>query len=133
MSIQTNGFHHVGIRVTDLSRARAFYVDTLGFQPVLELPRLIIVNANGSLLGIQGNAPETAQGDRFDPFRVGLDHIGLGVGDVAELGRLKEQLDRSGVRNNGVEDDAVLGAKYISFYDPDGIALELYAMPAQPR
>ena len=133
MSIQTNGFHHVGIRVTDLARARAFYVDTLGFKAVRERPRLIIVNANGSLLGIQGDAPETGRGDKFDPFRVGLDHISLGVGDVGELARLKEQLDRSGVRNNGIEDDLVTGAKYISFYDPDGIAFELYAMPTQSR
>jgi len=31
------------------------------------------------------------------------------------------------VLNNGIEDDAVLGGRYISFYDPDGIAWELYA------
>jgi glyoxylase I family protein len=132
MSFQTSGLHHVAIRVTDLARARTFYVDTLGFQPVLELPGLIIVNANGSLVGIRGDAPETARGDSFNPFRVGLDHLALGVGDINELGSLKEQLDRSGVRNNGIEEDPVLGAKYISFYDPDGIALELYAMPG-PR
>ncbi|GAC1702118.1 MAG: hypothetical protein NVS9B6_17840 [Candidatus Limnocylindrales bacterium] len=28
------------------------------------------------------------------------------------------------------ETDPTLGGKYISFYDPDGIALELYALPA---
>ena len=129
MSFSTTGLHHLAIRVTDLARARKFYVDTLGFQPVLETPGLIIVSANGSILGIRGDAPETARADRFDPYRIGLDHLALGVSDSNELGSLKEQLDRAGVRNNGIEDDPVLGAKYISFYDPDGIALELYAMP----
>lgn len=65
--------------------------------------------------------------DRLDPFRVGLDHLAPGIGQVADLARLKEQLDRSDVPNHGIEDDPVLGAKDISFYDPDGIGWELYA------
>jgi glyoxylase I family protein len=127
MSIQTGGLHHLAIRVTDLARARRFYVDTLGFLPVLEMAGLIIVNANGTLLGIRGDAPETNRAEQFNPFHVGLDHLALAVNDASELAGLKAQLDQSGVRNNGVEDDTVLGAKYISFYDPDGIAWELYA------
>jgi catechol 2,3-dioxygenase-like lactoylglutathione lyase family enzyme len=67
--------------------------------------------------------------DHFDPFRVGLDHLALAVGDADELTSLKALLDRAGVRNNGIEEDAALGGKYISFCDPDGIAWELYAMP----
>ena len=45
------------------------------------------------------------------------------------LNELKVQLDAAGVRNNGVEDDTLTGARYIALYDPDGIAWELYAMP----
>ena len=41
---------------------------------------------------------------------------------------VKQQLDAAGVRNNGVQDDTLTGATYIAFYDPDGIAWELYAM-----
>jgi len=33
------------------------------------------------------------------------------------------------VPNHGIERDPATGANYISFYDPDGIAWELYAMP----
>jgi catechol 2,3-dioxygenase-like lactoylglutathione lyase family enzyme len=129
VAIQTGGLHHVGIRVTDLARARAFYVDVLGFAPVVEVPGLLIVNANGSLLGIRGDAAETTPGDSFNPFRVGLDHLALAVADAQDLVGLQEHLDRNHVRNNGIETDSLLGAKYISFYDPDGIAWELYAMP----
>jgi glyoxylase I family protein len=129
MSLQTSGLHHLAIRVANLARARAFSVEALGFQPVLELPGLIIVNANGSLLGIRGDATETPANDDFNPYRVGLDHLALGVGDEHDLVELQTQLDRADVRNNGIEADPVLGAKYISFYDPDGIAWELYAMP----
>ena len=69
--------------------------------------------------------------DRFDPFRVGLDHLALAVANPESLHELKLQLDAAGVRNNGVEDDTLTGARYIAFYDPDGIAWELYAMPAR--
>ncbi len=129
MGIQTGGLHHLAIRVADLGRAKQFYVDTLGFAPVLELAEAVIVNANGTLLGIRGPAAATLAGDRFDPHRVGLDHLALSVEDAASLATLRAQLDAAGVPNNGIEDDPVLGAKYISFYDPDGIAWELYAMP----
>jgi glyoxylase I family protein len=128
MSLSTDGLHHLAIRVTDLARARRFYVDALGFQPILEFEGGLIVNANGTLLGIRGGVAQTRPGDRFDPHRVGLDHLALGVGDPAALEGLKAQLDAADVANNGIEDDALLGAKYISFYDPDGIAWELYAV-----
>ena len=50
--------------------------------------------------------------------------------DNAEsLHELKQQLDAAGVRNNGVQEDTLTGARYIAFYDPDGIAWELYATP----
>jgi catechol 2,3-dioxygenase-like lactoylglutathione lyase family enzyme len=32
MTLQTNGLSHLALRVTDLARARRFYVDTLGIQ-----------------------------------------------------------------------------------------------------
>lgn len=131
MAIATGGLHHLAIRTTNLRRARAFYVDVLGFAPVLETDGLIIVNAGGALLGIRGDAPETPAGDRFDPYRVGLDHLALAVADADALPALRAQLDAAGVPNHGVEDDALLGAKYISFYDPDGIAWELYALAAK--
>jgi catechol 2,3-dioxygenase-like lactoylglutathione lyase family enzyme len=90
----------------------------------------VLLNANGILLGVLDAAPETSAEDHFDPFRVGLDHLALAVNDAESLHELKRQLDAAGVRNNGVEDDTLTGATYIAFYDPDGIAWELYAMPA---
>lgn len=88
-----------------------------------------MLNAHGTLFGVLGAAPETSPKDRFDPFRVGLDHLALAVDNAESLYELKRQLDAAGVRNNGVEDDAATGATYIAFYDPDGIAWELYSSP----
>ena len=132
MHLQTGGLHHLAIRVADLARAKAFYVETLGFPLVMEREGVVaIINAGGTFIGIRGPDAQTAAGDRFDPFRVGLDHLALAMPDAATLDAVARQLDEAGVPNNGVEDDAVLGGKYISFYDPDGIAWELYSSPAQ--
>ena len=130
MSLLTDGLHHLSIRTTDLGRAKRFYTDTLGFPLVRESDGVVLLNAHGTLFGVLGAAPETSPEDRFDPFRVGLDHLALAVANAESLYELKHQLDAAGVRNNGVQDDTLTGARYIAFYDPDGIAWELYAMPA---
>jgi len=130
MTIQSGGIGHIALRVTDLSRAKAFYADALGFPVVLENDGLVLVNVHGTLLGLRGAEAPTPADDRFDPFRVGLDHIALTVADSGELDGLKAKLDEASVKNNGVERDELTGGTYIAFYDPDGIAWELYYLPA---
>jgi glyoxylase I family protein len=125
MSLRTGGLHHLTIRTTDLVRAKHFYIETLGFQAVRESDGALLLNAHGTSFGVLGAAPETPTEDRFDPFRVGLDDLALAVHDAESLHELKQQLGAQGVRNNGVQDDTLTGARYIAFYDPDGIAWEL--------
>ena len=129
MKLSSTGLAHIGLRVTNLARARQFYVDTLGFEPLLELPDLLICNAYGSTIAFHGNATQTHADDRFDPYRVGLDHVALGVASADVLKDMKRQLDLAGVPNNGVEQETMMPVSYISFYDPDGIAWELYETP----
>jgi len=129
MPIHTNGLGHIALRVTDLARAKQFYSEILGFPVMMEFADIVLVNAGGVLLGMRGGNPETAPDDRFNPMRVGIDHLALAVSDPAALEGLQKQLDAAGVRNNGVEDDTMTGGRYISFYDPDGIAWELYYLP----
>lgn len=126
MEIASTGVSHVALRVSDQARAVAFYEGVLGFKKLIEMETLVLFNAYGTTVGMRTGAPQTA-GDRFDPFRVGLDHIALGIDDPATLAGLKNALDAAGVPNNGVQtDDALGGTPYISFYDPDGIAWEFY-------
>jgi glyoxylase I family protein len=120
---------HLGLRVSDLARAKRFYVDTLGFLLVRESPAAVFVDAHGLPVALLGPGEQTGAADRFDPYRVGLDHLALAIADTGELEGLRKQLDAAGVPNNGIEQDLATGASYISFYDPDGIAWELYAMP----
>ena len=133
MTPLTSGLHHLSLRTTDLARVKRFYTETMGFQLLRAKDGALLFNANGTVLGLLGAASETSPEDRFDPFRVGLDHLALGVANADSLYELKQQLDAAGVRNNGVQDDALTGARYIAFYDRDGIAWELYALTGSSR
>ena len=132
MKLNANGLSHLGLRVTNLARARRFYVDTLGCQLVREIDGAVLVNVYGTLFALYGADSHTSSYDHFDPFRVGLDHLALAVEDSSILEDLKRELDAAGVRNNGVEEDLETHDKYISFYDPDGIAWELYSVATRP-
>ena len=132
MKLYANGLSHLGLRVTNLARAKRFYVDTLGCQLVREIDGAILVNVYGTLISLYGTDSYASRNDHFDPFRVGLDHLALAVEDASILEDLKRDLDAAGVRNNGVEEDLETHDKYISFYDPDGIAWELYSISTQP-
>lgn len=126
MKLASYGLAHLCLRVTDLTRARQFYVETLGFELLHELSDLLICNAYGTIIAFRGNATQTDPHDRFDPYRVGLDHVALGVADANALEGMKRELDVAGVPNHGIEQDELTHVSYISFFDPDGIAWELY-------
>src|SRR5437763_16872834 len=126
MKLNANGLSHLGLRVTNLARARHFYVDTLGCQLVRETDGGILVSVSGMIVARYETDSNSASYDRFNPFRVGLDHLALAIEKPSLLEALKRDLDAAGVRNNGVEEDPETHSKYISFYDPDGIAWELY-------
>ena len=130
MVLEISGFSHVAIRVTDLGRARRFYVELLGFPVALELEGVVLVKVGSGLMGIRGDDAETKPGDRFDPHRVGLDHVSFAVDSLAQLDRIQRDLDAAGVPNDGIHDEPDFNAKALVFYDPDGIALELYAILA---
>jgi glyoxylase I family protein len=128
MAVQTRtrGVHHVALRCTDLARSKAFYTETLGFPVAMEGDGICLFLAGETPIALRARGEATPEGDRFDPFRVGLDHVALTCDDEAELDRLAGDLDTAGVWNTGVKMDDVLGKRYVAFKDPDGIKWELY-------
>lgn len=126
MAIATNGIHHIGLRVSDVARSKAFYNGVLGFRVLIEGDGYCLVDTGGTPIGLLGPAKDAD--DRFDPFRVGVDHMALAVTDVDTLKRIMGQLDEAGVSHHGLEVDPVLKGTYVSFHDPDGIAWEAYVL-----
>jgi len=127
INLQTPGVHHVSLRVSDVVRAKRFYTETLGFPVLLDTPDVFLFAAGETVFGLRGPAADTPPGDRFNPCRVGLDHIALGCSDDGELKRVADALGAAGVENSGVKLDGTLGKYYVAFKDPDRIAWEFYA------
>jgi len=126
IGIQTPGIHHVVLRSTDLARSRQFYTETLGFAIALDAANMFIFLAGGTAVAVRGPENGSPAGDRFDPFRVGLDHLALACTDRTELDRVAAALAAAGIESTGVKIDPTLGKPYVAFKDPDRIAWELY-------
>lgn len=122
--------HHVAMSVRDLSVSEPFYTRLLGTEPAMTLAdgpfrRRVFALADGQLFGLTQH--DAARGeDRFDPVRVGLDHVGFGCADAAAVTAWREHLDAVGIEHSGiVEADYGLA---LSVKDPDGNALEFFML-----
>ena len=119
--------HHFALRVTNLARSVAFYQKLFGFQLVVELPDVTILSNGTLILGLRGQQ-DTGSGDRFDEFRVGLDHISFSVGRRDDLERAVVILDQQDVAHGEIEDmGRDFGLYVLACRDPDNIQLELTA------
>jgi hypothetical protein len=61
MKLEISGFSHVAIRVTDLQRARRFYVDLLGLPVALEVEGVVLVKTGAASWGSAGMPPERSR------------------------------------------------------------------------
>jgi glyoxylase I family protein len=137
--ISTGEIHHLRLTVTDLERSRSFYTSILGFEVAAESPpdddpaaaevfKILfggVVMVRGNLL--MGLRPMAAGSDRFDPDRVGLDHLSFSVASRDDLERAAALLDEYGVSHGQITSLPSFGIDVLPFDDPDGIQLELTA------
>ena len=130
------GTNHVNLTVTNLERSTQWYCRVFGLTAVsnqenIGPPYFTDVAYNGlfdltTFSYVVGLIQHPAGIGGFDPRRVGLDHFGLQVPDVAELPDWAAHLDEQGVPHSGMVHAPY--ADVINFRDPDGIALELSAL-----
>ena len=126
VNMTTSGVHHVALRVSDLERAKKFYIDTLGFKHLMDADNLCLFLAGGTAFALRGPTEKTPTNDKFDPYRLGVDHIALACTDERELKRVATALADASIENTGAKMDETLGKPYVAFKDPDRIAWEFY-------
>jgi catechol 2,3-dioxygenase-like lactoylglutathione lyase family enzyme len=132
--------HHIRLTVTDVARSRAFYTEVLGFDVALDSAPsddpgglvadalqggVVLINA-GVMIGLRPVDP-AHEGDRFDPFRVGLDHVSFSVGSRQDLDTAVAVYDDHQVEHGPIRDVPAMGLAFLAAFDPDGIAVELTA------
>jgi catechol 2,3-dioxygenase-like lactoylglutathione lyase family enzyme len=125
--------NHVAVTVRDMEISGPWYRALFEADPILDehtdagFRHLVWLLDGGTVFGIhQHELP--APDERFSEFRVGLDHVGFGCANRAELEIWMARLGELGVQHGGI-----VTAPYglgLSFRDPDGIALEFFAPPS---
>lgn len=121
--MQTSGLNHVILTISDVPRARAFYGDLLGFELHDYLEGFYFMTDNMSFWFLPSSKP--IPNDRFNEFRIGLDHLGFAAPSEEALHELAEKLIAAGVETKGVQTFHT-GNKYVAFRDPDNIQLEYW-------
>ena len=139
--VQSSGYAHVRLTVTDIARSRAFYDDVFGWPIALDASdRVDEPGVNGSPADIYGGIiyqtpsgalfglrPVATQGDQFNPDRTGLDHVSFTVDSRDILVAAAERMQAQGLEHGQVTDLAEAGIAILSFTDADGIHCELTA------
>ena len=139
--IESSGYAHVRVTVTDIARSKAFYDDVFGWPIAVDASDRIdepgitesvpdffggtvYQTPSGALFGLRPVAPN---GQRFDSEHTGLDHVSFLVPSRDDLAAARDAFEAKGVPHGEIIDLTDSGLAILSFSDPDGIHLELAA------
>ena len=132
LSALITGIAHIGIRVHDLGRARAFY-EGLGFEfvvgPVGPEPVAILAHPSGVVINLILNASQASSPNVLMDVKEkhpGYTHIALAVSDV---GAVQSALAGAGITITGGPITFPGGATSIFVRDPDRNVIEFNQEP----
>ncbi len=125
--MRTAGLNHIILTIGEVERSRAFYSGLLGFE-VSDFEDGLHFEV-GEVAFFLFPSGQPLPDDRFNEFRIGLDHLAFTAPDRAVLHELSAKLIAAGVETKGVETFRS-GNQYVAFRDPDHIQLE-YWLPDQ--
>ena len=119
--------HHIAIIVSDYDKAKAFYIDKLGFELFREVYRpeqkdyLRMLRLGQTCLEIfvKPENPERVN----NPEAKGLRHLAFHVEDIEPA---VAWLNGMGIETEPIREDKVNGGRFTFFKDPDGLPLELH-------
>ena len=127
----TGGIHHVGLTVSNLQETKIFFLETLGFKQVGEVPEYpaaFVSDGNIMITLWQAEAPDNVTA--FDRKNViGLHHLALSVADPATLDAVAEKLqDTKGVSIEFPPQPlGNVGTRHMMCNIPGGIRVEFIA------
>lgn len=137
--VNSSGYAHVRLTVTDIARSKAFYDDVFGWEIMIDNSHLaadpsvraspeqyyggvVYQTPQGTLLGLRPVGEAV-----FDPDRTGLDHLSFAVESRSELQKAAASMDQARIAHGNIIDLTDAGLAILSFQDPDDINIELTA------
>ncbi|MEE0159067.1 MAG: VOC family protein [Christensenellales bacterium] len=126
--MKLNSVHHIAIIVSNIEKAREFYIKKLGFEAIRENYRKerddwkldLRVDEHTELeIFAEKNPPKRVN----RPEACGLRHLAFRVASVEET---VKELDEIGIECEPIRTDTYTGEKMTFFFDPDGLPLEIH-------
>ena len=119
--------HHIAVICSDWDKARAFYIEKLGFEMFREVWRpeqqdyLRMLRLGETVLEIfiKPDAPQRVN----NPEAQGLRHLAFHVEDIVPA---VAWLNSLGIETEPIREDKVNGGRFTFFKDPDCLPLELH-------
>jgi len=130
----TRGAHHIGLTVPNLAATRTFFMETLGFEQVGEVPDYpaVFLTDGGTMITLwQAEDPDNAVA--FDRKNIiGLHHVALLVDNHAALDGLHERLQQTADVKIEFAPESLGGGevKHMMCYMPGGIRIEFLSPSA---
>jgi len=121
-----SGLSHVTLTVTDLGASRRFWEQVIGLPVVLEAPNFFMCLHTPTMTAIACKVHEGAETGSFNPSVPGLDHLALGVSDLAELEQWAAHLVSKAVALSPIQESEF--GHHLNVQAPDGIAVELFVL-----
>ena len=126
--MKLNSVHNIAIIVSNIEKAREFYIKKLGFEAIRENYRKerddwkldLRVDEHTELeIFAEKNPPKRVN----RPEACGLRHLAFRVASVEET---VKELDEIGIECEPIRTDTYTGEKMTFFFDPDGLPLEIH-------
>ena len=126
--MKLNSVHHIAIIVSNIEKAREFYIKKLGFEAIRE--NYLKERDDWKLdLRVDEHTELEIFAEKNPPKRVnrpeacGLRHLAFRVASVEET---VKELDEIGIECEPIRTDTYTGEKMTFFFDPDGLPLEIH-------
>ncbi len=127
----TRGAHHIGLTVPDLNATRKFFLDTLSYEQVGEIPDYpAVFLSDGNIMITLWQAVDPANAVPFDRKNIiGLHHLALKVENDTALDRMYERMQNTdGVSIEFAPEPLLSGpTRHMMCYIPGGIRVEFVA------
>jgi len=128
--MKTSRIHHVAIICSNYEKSKQFYVETLGFEVLVETFR---AERNSYKLDLRVGEHDQIELFSFPspparpsrPEACGLRHLAFAVENIEKA---VTELQSKGVAVEAVRIDHLIGKQFTFFQDPDGLPLEIYQM-----
>lgn len=111
--------------VKNILETKKFYSKILG-KPKSSDKYQIVYKVGKTKLFLVLPYGKIPKNDKFNPNRVGLEHLAFGVVSIRTLEQINENLNKNKVKHSGIHIDKHSKKEKIWLDDPDGIRLEFF-------